>query len=281
MRNWSSAAGLGLLLGCRQRPGTGRSDPHRRLSNSDLGTVLATADVCVNPDEANRMNDISTMNKIMEYMALAKPIVQFDLHEGRVSAGNASLYAMRNNAVSLGKCIVELIDDPEERTRMGQLGARRLRSSLSWESQIRGCSLPTSGPRPSAGLTVYDQAPRLGAQAGLGVIQRDQNRPPNDVAAERISPQFTTTPMLICSEHWLETRLRHCETGTDQTSLSPRVSFACAILGSVAWKLLHRTEARLAPPAPGHQNTTGLSCPLSKMRARNAGHYCLAGTAYE
>jgi glycosyltransferase involved in cell wall biosynthesis len=76
------------------------------------------------------------MNKIMEYMALAKPIVQFDLHEGRVSAGDASLYAMRNDAVSLGKCIVELIDDPEERTRMGQLGARRLRSSLSWESQI-------------------------------------------------------------------------------------------------------------------------------------------------
>lgn len=107
-----------------------------RLSDEDLGTVLATADVCVNPDEANRMNDISTMNKIMEYMALAKPIVQFDLHEGRVSAGDASLYAMRNDAVSLGKCIVELIDDPEERTRMGQLGARRLRSSLSWESQV-------------------------------------------------------------------------------------------------------------------------------------------------
>jgi glycosyltransferase involved in cell wall biosynthesis len=98
--------------------------------------VLATADVCVNPDEANRMNDISTMNKIMEYMALGKPIVQFDLHEGRVSAGDASLYATRNDAVSLGKCIVELIDDPEERTRMGQLGARRLRSSLSWESQV-------------------------------------------------------------------------------------------------------------------------------------------------
>ena len=107
-----------------------------RLSDEDLGTVLATADVCVNPDEANRMNDISTMNKIMEYMALGKPIVQFDLHEGRVSAGDASLYATRNDATSLGKCIVELIDDPGARARMGQLGARRLRSSLSWESQV-------------------------------------------------------------------------------------------------------------------------------------------------
>jgi glycosyltransferase involved in cell wall biosynthesis len=107
-----------------------------RLSDSDLASVLATADVCVNPDEANRMNDISTMNKIMEYMALGKPIVQFDLHEGRVSAGEASLYAARNDAASLGQCIVKLIDDPEARASMGRLGARRLRSSLSWESQI-------------------------------------------------------------------------------------------------------------------------------------------------
>jgi glycosyltransferase involved in cell wall biosynthesis len=107
-----------------------------RLSDEDLGTVLATADVCVNPDEANRMNDISTMNKIMEYMALGKPIVQFDLHEGRVSAGDASLYATRNDVASLSKCIVELIDDPGARARMGQLGARRLRSYLSWESQV-------------------------------------------------------------------------------------------------------------------------------------------------
>ena len=53
-------------------------------SGTELGTGLATADVCVSPDEANRMNDISTMNKIVEYMALGKPIVQFDLHEGRV-----------------------------------------------------------------------------------------------------------------------------------------------------------------------------------------------------
>ena len=66
-----------------------------RLSEDDLGAVLATADVCVNPDEANRMNDISTMNKVLEYMALAKPIVQFDLHEGRMLAGGSSLYATR------------------------------------------------------------------------------------------------------------------------------------------------------------------------------------------
>jgi glycosyltransferase involved in cell wall biosynthesis len=66
-----------------------------RVPDQDMLEVLNTADVCVNPDVANEMNDKSTMNKIMEYMALGKPIVQFDLTEGRVSAQEASLYARR------------------------------------------------------------------------------------------------------------------------------------------------------------------------------------------
>jgi glycosyltransferase involved in cell wall biosynthesis len=107
-----------------------------RLSDEELGAVLATADVCVNPDEANRMNDISTMNKVMEYMALGKPMVQFDLHEGRVSAGDSSLYATRNDATSLASCIVRLIDDPQARSRMGQSGHKRLRTTLSWDLQV-------------------------------------------------------------------------------------------------------------------------------------------------
>jgi glycosyltransferase involved in cell wall biosynthesis len=105
-------------------------------SGQELGSVLATADVCVSPDEANRMNDISTMNKIMEYMALGKPIVQFDLHEGRVSAGEASLYATRNDASSLAKGIIQLVDDTEAGARMGQIGHQRLVTALSWELQV-------------------------------------------------------------------------------------------------------------------------------------------------
>lgn len=82
------------------------------------------------------MNDISTMNKVLEYMALGKPIVQFDLHEGKVSAGDASLYAKRNDATSLAECIVRLVDDVETRYSMGQIGIQRLTTSLSWELQI-------------------------------------------------------------------------------------------------------------------------------------------------
>jgi glycosyltransferase involved in cell wall biosynthesis len=105
-------------------------------SGEELGSVLLTADVCVCPDEANQMNDISTMNKIMEYMALGRPIVQFDLHEGRVSAGPASLYATRNSVVSLAEGIIRLVDDAELGTRMGQAGRERFVSRLSWERQV-------------------------------------------------------------------------------------------------------------------------------------------------
>jgi glycosyltransferase involved in cell wall biosynthesis len=107
-----------------------------RLSEEDLGAMLATADVCVNPDEANRMNDISTMNKVLEYMAFGKPMAQFDLHEGRISAGESSLYATRNDAASLATCIVALIDDPAARARMGELGRQRLLTTLSWDFQV-------------------------------------------------------------------------------------------------------------------------------------------------
>jgi glycosyltransferase involved in cell wall biosynthesis len=107
-----------------------------RLSEEDLGSVLATADVCVNPDEANVMNDISTMNKVLEYMAVGKPIVQFDLREGRFSAGDASLYATGNDPVSLADCIMSLLEDQEKRTSMGEFGRQRLTTELSWESQV-------------------------------------------------------------------------------------------------------------------------------------------------
>ncbi len=105
-------------------------------SDRQLGSILATADVCVSPDEANAMNDISTMNKIMEYMALGKPVVQFDLTEGRVSAGDASLYAAANDAQDLADCILRLVDDEALRTRMGELGRQRMRTDLCWEAQV-------------------------------------------------------------------------------------------------------------------------------------------------
>ncbi len=104
-----------------------------RVPDEDLLAMLNTADVCVNPDVANAMNDKSTMNKIMEYMALGKPIVQFDLTEGRFSAQDASLYAAKNDEQDLAAKIIELLDDPEKRRRMGEYGRRRVEDELEWK----------------------------------------------------------------------------------------------------------------------------------------------------
>lgn len=104
-----------------------------RIPDAGLLAMLNTADVCVNPDVANDMNDKSTMNKIMEYMALGKPIVQFDLVEGRFSAGEASLYARRNDSADLAEKILTLVDDAELRQRMGARGRARVVNELSWD----------------------------------------------------------------------------------------------------------------------------------------------------
>jgi glycosyltransferase involved in cell wall biosynthesis len=107
-----------------------------RVRDPDLLAALSTADVCVNPDVANEMNDMSTMNKIMEYMALGKPIVQFDLREGRVSAGAASLYARRNDPGDFAAKIIELLDDAPRRAEMGSYGRRRIENELEWRHEV-------------------------------------------------------------------------------------------------------------------------------------------------
>ncbi|HJS92564.1 MAG TPA: glycosyltransferase family 4 protein [Steroidobacteraceae bacterium] len=107
-----------------------------RVPDEKLLEVLNSADVCVNCDEVNPMNDKSTMNKIMEYMALGKPIVQFELTEGRFSAREASLYAKPNDARDFADKIVTLLDDPERRQRMGQFGRHRVERQLAWDYEV-------------------------------------------------------------------------------------------------------------------------------------------------
>lgn len=106
-----------------------------RVDDQTLMAALSSADVCVNPDRPNEMNDKSTMNKIMEYMALGKPIVQFDLTEGRFSAQAASLYAKNNDVADFGDKVLALLDDPATRASMGEFGQARVRDELSWDHE--------------------------------------------------------------------------------------------------------------------------------------------------
>jgi glycosyltransferase involved in cell wall biosynthesis len=106
-----------------------------RAPDAELLEMLNTADICVNPDRANDMNDRSTMNKIMEYMALGKPVVQFDLTEGRVSAGDASWYARPNDVADLAQKMVALLADENLRIHMGTIGRERVQRVLSWQHE--------------------------------------------------------------------------------------------------------------------------------------------------
>jgi glycosyltransferase involved in cell wall biosynthesis len=120
-----------------------------RIPDQHMLEILSTADVCVNPDKANPMNDKSTMNKVMEYMALGKPIVQYDLTEGRFSARAASVYARPNDVNDLAIQIQSLLDDPEKRMQMGSFGQKRVYNELHWGIESRKY------------LTAYDKLSRL------------------------------------------------------------------------------------------------------------------------
>lgn len=106
-----------------------------RVSDDEMMDVLNSCDICVNPDKPTKMNELSTMNKIMEYMALKKPIVQFDLKEGRASAKEASLYADKDSIEDFAEKMSELLNDPQKRDKMGKFGYERVLNELSWDHE--------------------------------------------------------------------------------------------------------------------------------------------------
>jgi glycosyltransferase involved in cell wall biosynthesis len=108
-----------------------------RIPDEDVRRILSTADVGLAPDPKNPLNDVSTMNKILEYMAMSRPTVAYDLVEARVSAGEAALYADANDERSFAQQIDTLLDDPELRTRMGAAGRERIETGLSWDASTR------------------------------------------------------------------------------------------------------------------------------------------------
>jgi glycosyltransferase involved in cell wall biosynthesis len=93
---------------------------------------LSTADVCLSPDPLTPFNDASTMNKVVEYMAMGRPIVSFDLAESRFSAGDAAIYVRHNDELGFAQAVDSLLRDPQRRQRMGELGRRRVEEEFSW-----------------------------------------------------------------------------------------------------------------------------------------------------
>ncbi|MFD1139483.1 glycosyltransferase family 4 protein [Larkinella insperata] len=145
-------------------------DFYGRLADEPMLDVLNTADVCVNSDRPTEMNAISTMNKIMEYMALKKPIVQFDLKEGRFSAQTASLYADHTQPGDFAQKILDLIDNEPLRAEMGTFGYQRVINHLSWRYERQKLlnfynTVLATRPRPSffsSVLRLFSVSPKPG-----------------------------------------------------------------------------------------------------------------------
>jgi glycosyltransferase involved in cell wall biosynthesis len=129
--------------------------------DDDIRLILSTSDVCLAPDPPSPLNDVSTMIKIPEYMALGRAIASYALHESRVSAGDAALYAAPGDPDSLGRCVAELLDDPALRERMGAQARERVESELAWQhsegallaAYARALSRPVPTAAPARALT--------------------------------------------------------------------------------------------------------------------------------
>ncbi|MER7245379.1 glycosyltransferase family 4 protein [Kribbella sp. NPDC000426] len=106
-----------------------------RVPDETVRAVMSTADIGLSPDPKNPLNDVSTMNKTMEYMAFELPVVAFDLIETKVSAADAAVYVEPNDVAKYGEAIVDLLDDEVRRRRMGKLGRERVEQVLAWKHQ--------------------------------------------------------------------------------------------------------------------------------------------------
>jgi glycosyltransferase involved in cell wall biosynthesis len=107
------------------------------VEHETICRVLSTSDVCIAPDPKNALNDVSSMVKISEYMAISRPIVSYDLAESRISAGDAAVFAAPGDHAGFAHLVSELLDDPDRRAEMGAAGRERVESVLAWEHQER------------------------------------------------------------------------------------------------------------------------------------------------
>jgi glycosyltransferase involved in cell wall biosynthesis len=123
----------------RQRDQAGLTDAIRMTGRMrwgpELRAVLSATDICVQPDPPSALNERSTMVKTMEYMALSKPVVAFDLKETRVTGGGAIVFADERTPKGLADAVERLADDPVRRKRLGELGRQRVEGELGWHVQ--------------------------------------------------------------------------------------------------------------------------------------------------
>jgi len=138
------------------------------VEHDTVRRFLSTSDICLAPDPKNPLNDVSSMVKISEYMAMSRPIVSYELTESRISAGDAAVYAAANDVDDFADKLDALLDDPEARERMSRLGRERAEAMLAWEHQERSLlaayerALALRGNVPATTLTPAIDRPAEG-----------------------------------------------------------------------------------------------------------------------
>lgn len=107
------------------------------VEHETISRVLSSSDVCLAPDPSNPLNDVSSMVKISEYMAMSRPMVSYDIAESRFGAGQAAAFAAPGDHAGFARLVSELLDDPDRRAAMGAAGRERAESVLAWAHQER------------------------------------------------------------------------------------------------------------------------------------------------
>ena len=124
------------LVALRDRLGlAGHVEFTGRAPDEQVMRIMSTADAGLSPDPKNPLNDVSTMNKTMEYMVFGLPVVAFDLRETRVSAGDAAVYVQPNDEQQYAEAIVALLDDEPRGELMGKYARQRVEHELAWDHQ--------------------------------------------------------------------------------------------------------------------------------------------------
>ncbi|SDC92556.1 glycosyltransferase family 4 protein [Actinokineospora iranica] len=128
-----------------------------RVGPEQIATYLSAASIGLSPDPRSPLNDVSTMNKTMEYMAYALPVVAYRLTETVVSGGDCAVYVEPGDSDGLADAVVALADDPDRRAELGAAGRRRAEQVLDWRPQAEAyvgvydelLDFASSGPFPN------------------------------------------------------------------------------------------------------------------------------------